>query len=160
MDSEVGLGTTFKIYLPRIDDLTKTRVRDAAREMVRGNETILLVEDEQSVREMALKLLKHIGYKVLCASNAGEALAQSQSHEGHIDLLMTDVVMPGINGRELAERPHRLRPEMKVLFTSGYTEDVIVLRSVLDANVSFIAKPYSLHAVAKKIREILHKEAR
>jgi two-component system, cell cycle sensor histidine kinase and response regulator CckA len=154
--SEVGQGTTFKIYLPRVEGLAKRLVKDKPEvDLVHGSETVLLVEDEASVRDLALIILKRLGYKVLHASNGGEAFMLLEKHPERIDLLMTDVVMPGINGRELAERLLKLHPEMKVLFTSGYTEDVIIHHGVIDENLNFIGKPYSMQALSRKIREIL-----
>ena len=154
--SEVGQGTTFKIYLPRVEEQAERLVNKApGLELARGDETILLVEDEESVRDVALTILERLGYRVLSAANGGEAFLLVEKYDGWIDLLMTDVVMPGMNGRELAERLLKIRPEMKVLFTSGYTENVIVHHGVVDENLNFIGKPYSLHALARKMREVL-----
>ncbi len=154
--SEVGSGTTFRIYLPRVEEEASKLVREVLpRQLQGGAETVLLVEDENIVRDMCARALDELGYKVLQASNGEDAIALSQGYGGRIDLLMTDVVMPGMNGGELAKQliPHR--PGMKVLFTSGYTEDVIVHHGVLDDEVSFLGKPYSPSALAKKIREVL-----
>ncbi len=158
--SEAGLGTTFRIYLPRVEPAPEKSVAETIpMEMARGRETLLLVEDEASVRELARAMLGRLGYLVLQASDGAEALRLAEEHDGRIDLLMTDVVMPGMNGRELAERLQAVHPEMKVLLTSGYTEDVIVHHGVLDGNLSFISKPYSLHSLSAKIREILGRQA-
>jgi two-component system, cell cycle sensor histidine kinase and response regulator CckA len=157
--SEVGRGTTFKIYLPRVEGRAEPIIVDKpALELPRGNETILLVEDDEGVRGMALEILEHLGYTVMSAANGGEAFMLVEKCGGPIDLLMTDVVMPGMNGRELAERLLGLKPGMRVLFTSGYTENVIVHHGVVDENLNFIGKPYSLNALAKKIREVLDAE--
>jgi two-component system cell cycle sensor histidine kinase/response regulator CckA len=154
--SEVGRGTTFKIYLPRVEGQAEQLAMERPDlDLTHGDETILLVEDDGGVRDMALEILEHLGYTVMSAANGGEAFLLVERYGGHIDLLMTDVVMPGMNGRELAERLLRLKPEMKVLFTSGYTENVIVHHGVVDKNLNFIGKPYSLNALAKKIREVL-----
>jgi PAS domain S-box-containing protein len=154
--SEIGKGTTFKIYLPRVEEqpikLTKAK---SALNIPRGSETVLLVEDEDSVRELARIVLTKLGYTVLPASNASEALLLAEDRSRRIDLLMTDVVMPGMNGRELAEKLLHLRPELKVLFSSGYTENVIAHHGVVDEHVAFIGKPYSVQALAAKIREVL-----
>ena len=154
--SEVGAGTTFKIYLPKIekpaDKLAKGK---SSPNLVQGNETVLIVEDEASVRDLALRMLKRLGYKVLHASNGGEAFMLVEKSAERIDLLMSDVVMPGMNGRELAKRLLKLHPEMKVLFTSGYTENVIVHHGILEEKLNFIGKPYSIQALARKIREVL-----
>jgi PAS domain S-box-containing protein len=154
--SEVGLGTTFKIYLPRVQEQAEKLVRRESTEtFLGGNETVLLVEDEESVRDLALMFLKQLGYRALHASNGGEAFMMMEKHAGTIDLLITDVVMPGMNGRELAERLVKLQPGMKVLFTSGYTEDVIVHHGVVEKHLNFIGKPYSLHTLSGKIRAVL-----
>jgi two-component system, cell cycle sensor histidine kinase and response regulator CckA len=154
--SEVGLGTTIKIYLPRIEKQAKKLTQnDVSLDLVSSGETILLVEDEASVRELALVMLKRLGYKAFPASNAEEAFRIQKEYPGRIDLLMTDVVMPGMNGRELSERLLPLQPEMKVLFTSGYTEDVVVHHGIVDQSINFISKPYSMQALARKIREVL-----
>ena len=156
--SEVGSGTTFRIYLPRVEGEASKLVReDPPQKLPGGTETVLLVEDEDIVRRMCARALDELGYKVLQASNGEEAIALSKGYGGRIDLLMTDVVMPGMNGGELAKRLILHRPGMKVLFTSGYTEDVIVHHGVLDDEVSFLGKPYSPSALAKKIREVLDK---
>lgn len=154
--SEVGTGTTFKIYLPRIEKQAEKISREnPSLALAHDNETVLVVEDNDSVRELATIMLKRLGYKVLQASNGEEAFLSAEKYKGKIDLLMTDVVMPEMNGRELAERMHAFQPGVKVLFTSGYTEDVIVHHGVLEGDLQFIAKPYSLSALAQKIREIL-----
>ena len=153
--SEVGRGTTFKIYLPRVEERAERLVKETPDlELARGEETILLVEDDEGVRDVALSILEHLGYRVLTAANGGEAFLLVERFAKRIDLLMTDVVMPGMNGRELAERLLKLKPEMKVLFTSGYTENVIVHHGVVDKNLNFIGKPYTLQALARKLREV------
>ncbi len=154
--SEVGKGTTFKLYLPRVYQPREEFERKAAgAEMPRGSETILIVEDEPMVREPVRNTLSRLGYYVLVASNGPEALSVAQEHSGKIDLLLTDVVMPGMNGRELADKLRESRPATKVLFTSGYTENVIVHQGVLDPDVNFISKPHTPPALARKIREVL-----
>ena len=116
---------------------------------------MLVVEDEEMVRNLAVKLLDRRGYKVLAAGSAGDALIIADQHEGQIHLLLTDVVMPHMNGRELAEKLTRRRAEMKVLFTSGYSDDVIAHHGVLDKGVHLVAKPYSLDTLAARVREVL-----
>ncbi len=154
--SEVGHGTSFKIYLPRTDEVAGSLAVEApSLDLPGGSETLLVVEDEDSVRQVAVHALQRLGYQVLPAATGGEALALLQRRPGRIDLLMTDVVMPGMNGRELAARLGKLHPEMKVLFTSGYAENVIVHHGVLEAELNFVGKPYSLHTLARKIREVL-----
>jgi CheY-like chemotaxis protein len=124
-------------------------------DLPRGHETILLVEDESSVRELATAMLKRQGYHVLTAANGDDALALAAQRPGHIDLLLTDVVMPGMNGRELSERLLQLRPGLAVLFASGYTEDTILRHGVLSETTHFLAKPYTLPAIANKVRQVL-----
>ncbi len=154
--SEVGIGTTIRIYLPRVEEeAVKSEKDDRPTDLPGGTETILVVEDEDSVRDLCVQILKRLGYKVLQAPNGAEAIAVAQGYVERIDLLLTDVVMPGMNGRELATQlvPHH--PEIKVLFTSGYTDNVIVRHGVLDKGVSFIGKPYTPLALARKVRKVL-----
>jgi len=156
--SEIGTGTTFKIYLPRVEEEASKLVGEVLpQKLWGGTETVLLVEDDDLVRGLAVRVLEESGYKVLQASNGEAAITLSRGYGGRIDLLMTDVVMPGMNGGELAKQLILHRPEMKVLFTSGYTEDVIVHHGVLDDSVSFLGKPYSPSLLARKIREVLDK---
>ena len=121
----------------------------------RGTETILLVEDEPLALELAQCTLQQLGYEVLACACADDALAELAEHERHIDLLLTDVVMPRINGKELAERLAPLQPDMKVLYTSGYGESIIATHGILDAEVNFIGKPYTPTALGHKVREVL-----
>ncbi|RJO66231.1 MAG: response regulator [Myxococcales bacterium] len=154
--SEENRGTTFKIYLPRAEEeREKPCSSPLPEEMPRGGETILLVEDERMVRELTTKILKQLGYDVLCAADGDEAIRTAEAHRGPIELLMTDVVMPGMNGRQLAGRLAKIRPEMKVLYASGYTENVIAHHGVVEETVNFLGKPYSIPALSKKIREVL-----
>jgi PAS domain S-box-containing protein len=153
--SELGRGTTFKVYLPRVDEQPE-HLRDGPKSRIpRGHETILLVEDEAMVRDLAAKLLKRQGYRVHAFANGAEALLAAGEMNDPIHLLITDVVMPGINGRALADNLVALRPTMKVLFTSGYTGDVIVYHGMLERGVEFVAKPYSLEQLAERVREVL-----
>ena len=154
--SELGRGTTFKIYLPRVEEaaaesLPERRIRPG----LGGRETILLVEDEESVRELIAEALRAQGYNLLIAANGQEALALAAPANCHIDLMITDVVMPNMGGRELANRLAQSRPQMRVLYLSGYTEDAIVHQGVLDPGTLFLQKPFSLDALAGKVREIL-----
>ncbi len=154
--SELGLGATFKIYLPRVDELPEAAVPTLSTSATAtGHEAILLVEDHEGVRAFARTLLRKLGYQVLSASNGKAARDLAQGHAGPIDLLITDVIMPGLNGRQLAMQLTEQRPDLRVLFTSGYAEDVVVHHGVLDPNVHFIGKPYSLASLSTKIRSIL-----
>ena len=130
---------------------------DLPAEPPRGSETVLLVEDEELVRDLGVRVLERLGYRVLQAADGHEAVALTRGYGERIDLLLTDVVMPGMHGRELADELAPIHPETKVLFTSGYTDDAIVHHGVLDEGVSFIGKPYSPSALAKKVRDVLDK---
>ncbi len=154
--SEVGMGTTFRVFLPRIREPAEQLSSVSARnELPRGSEVVLLVEDNASVRELSAAMLKRLGYRVLSAANGGEAFLMAEKRREPIDLLLTDVVMPGMNGRELAERLQKEHPEMRVLFTSGYTEDMIVRHGVIDEVVRYLAKPFSMQALALQVRRVL-----
>ncbi len=154
--SEPGEGTSFQICLPRMSAEEGIAAEAAAPpRMEGGNETILLVEDQGELRNLASKVLKFNGYRVLEASSGEEALEVQARHSGAIQLLLTDVIMPGITGKELAGKLHPVRPEMKVLFMSGYTEDVIAHHGVLEEGVAFLAKPFTPKMLAAKVREVL-----
>jgi len=156
--SEVGKGATFKLYFPAVSEPASIPAGadvSAARDM--GHETILLVEDDQGVRDLTARMLKLLGYTVLTAGSAAEALALAKSHEGPIELLLTDVVMPGMGGPRLAGELRRWRPEIMVIYVSGYTETTVSDHGVLDAGVEFLAKPFSREALARKLRESLSK---
>ena len=156
VSSTIGVGTTFTILIPTVATEVDTRTvsRDAAQVGVDGCETILLVEDEDSLRRMAARTLAKHGYAVLQAGNGVDALRVLDRHAGPVDLLITDVVMPGMDGRELAEHVREQQPLIRVLFTSGYTEDAIVRRGVEAESMSFLQKPYRPAALAKKAREV------
>jgi two-component system cell cycle sensor histidine kinase/response regulator CckA len=154
--SEEGRGTQFKIHLPRIEEKAEEPVRESTDgEIPTGNQTILVVEDNDNVRTWVVKALQNLHYKVLSPPTVSEVPDFVAKYRGRIDLLMTDVVMPGVTGPELAGRLHALHPEMKILFTSGYTHDVIAHHGVVEENLNFIAKPYSIRTLAAKIKEVL-----
>jgi two-component system cell cycle sensor histidine kinase/response regulator CckA len=155
--SEPGQGTSFKIYLPRVVDApAPARAAEDAPVSLRGSETILLVEDDEMVRTLTRRLLEANGHTVLLASRGDAALELARSHEARIDLLITDVVMPGMSGRDLADRVQTLLPGIKVLYLSGYTDDAIVRHGVLEPGVAFLQKPFTADTLARKVREVLH----
>jgi PAS domain S-box-containing protein len=160
VDSETWKGTTFRIYLPRFaGEIPKTapeRPAERPAELPRGRgETILLVEDEQAVLSMAKSMLESLGYSALPCATPDGAISTVEAHPGKIDLLMTDVVMPGMNGKELADRLRAIRPGMKCIFMSGYTADVIANRGVLNEGVDFLQKPFLVKDLASRLREVL-----
>ncbi len=154
--SELGRGTSFKIYLPRVDEEVTTIERALpGSKKTQGSETIILVEDETTIRSLMRTILQGRGYTVLEACHGPEALQISQSHRGPIDLMVADVVMPQMSVREFTQRMAELRPETKVLFASGYSDDAIVRHGVLEEGVNFIQKPFSVAGLTKKVREVL-----
>ena len=154
--SEPGKGATFKIYFPRVNEpLDGLREKVSGDKLLRGRETILLVEDEEDLRKLAAIVLERQGYRVLSARNGDEALLICEQHKDLIHLMLTDVVMPGMNGRELAKRLESSHPEAKVLYMSGYTDHSIVMHGVLVEGVHYIQKPFTVDALAKKVREVL-----
>jgi CheY-like chemotaxis protein len=155
--SEVGRGTTFKIYLPRTDkglDAYKQTELDA--NLLRGYETVLLVEDADSLRKLAREVLETNGYTVLEAASGLEALRICGQSGIPIHLLLTDVVMPEMSGRELANQLAPLHPQMRVLYMSGYTDDTIVHHGVLEPGINFIQKPFTPDQLATRVREVLN----
>jgi signal transduction histidine kinase/ActR/RegA family two-component response regulator len=158
--SEPGQGTSFKIYFPRVMEeavqIDKKERPDTS--LLRGSETVLLVEDDPRVSEFSLGVLEELGYKVLYASTAEAALTVAHNYEGPIHLLLTDVILPGMNGRALADELKRVRPDIKILFASGYTENIIAHHGVLEEGLHFIGKPFTAFALSKKIREVLDRD--
>jgi two-component system cell cycle sensor histidine kinase/response regulator CckA len=156
VDSTPFLGTTFTIYLPRYDGPGEEARTEGPRDVApRGHETILLVEDELAILNLTKRMLEHHGYTVLAAGSPGEAIRLSEEHRDEIDLLMTDVIMPEMNGRALASSLLSANPLVKRLFMSGYTADVIARNGVLEQGVHFIQKPFSTSDVARKVRDAL-----
>ena len=157
--SEVGRGTTFKIYLPRVASIGEPAAQVAApveyRKVEPGTETILLVEDEANLRYLARQYLEKQGYKVIEAADGAVAMQIAVAHEAMIHLLLTDVIMPGMNGRELAQRIAEIRPNVKILYMSGYTENVIGHNGMLDAGIRLLQKPFNLRDLKSKVREVL-----
>jgi PAS domain S-box-containing protein len=154
--SEPGIGTTFTVYLPQAaTDVAQVRVEHTTPAVSRGNETILFVEDFKALRTLGVRILESAGYTVLAAANGTEALAIFEEHSGEIDLLLTDVLMPQMNGKELADQMLARRPDLRILFTSGYPAHTAIDEQLTEGRVAFIQKPYATHELATKIRSIL-----
>jgi two-component system cell cycle sensor histidine kinase/response regulator CckA len=149
-------GQRIWLPYPRIDEVSVDEKPEAARgKESNGSEMILLVEDQEAVRQLMKRILEVHGYQILEAGNSAEALDIARKYSGEIHLLLTDVVLPGINGKELSERLKALRPKLKVLFTSGYTADIIAHRGVPESGVPYISKPFTSDALAVRVREVL-----
>jgi two-component system, cell cycle sensor histidine kinase and response regulator CckA len=156
VESQRGRGTTFSVYLPRVEQPLEGREPSAGPlTTLRGSETLLLVEDEDVLRGLVRRVLERHGYTVLEASDGEEALALCEQHDGVIHLVVSDVVMPRMGGRELAERLSAVRPELQVLYVSGYTDDDVVRHGLLDPRMAYLQKPFTPEALARKIREVL-----
>ncbi len=154
--SEPGQGTTFKLYFPRVTETaTPPAASPVEADRAPSTETILVVEDEQAVRDLTVKILRKLGYTILAAASGGEAIEIAKTYRGPIALLLTDVVMPNMSGRQVADELAKLRPETKVLYLSGYTDNTVVHHGVLEDGVEFLPKPFSREALARKIREVL-----
>ena len=152
--TEPGHGTTFRVYLPRVlDEASEERVQE--QEPVGGHETVLVVEDEDGVRKMVHTALERSGYQVLVASSGPEALGIAAAHEGPIDLLITDMIMPRMNGGELAKRFEELRPTMALLFISGYAGNTLQSTGNLESQAAFLQKPFAPAALLSRVRELL-----
>jgi two-component system, cell cycle sensor histidine kinase and response regulator CckA len=160
LDSELGKGSRFEIYLPRVDEPLTPMRAPSVGPTAGGPETVLLVEDDEQVRALCRAILRRNGYEVLMASNAGEAFLIAEQHAGPIHLLLTDVVMPRMNGRQLAERLASSRPDMKVLFMTGYTDDTVVRQGVFDSDMALLQKPITPEALARRVRAVLDGTAR
>ena len=154
--SEIGKGTTFKIYLPSVEEeVAPQEKKPAAAALPRGTETVLLVEDEEGVRNLAKEYLESCGYKVLVAEDGNAAIELVSKHSGPIDLVMTDIVMPGISGSDLAKRVESLRPDIRVVYMSGYTDQAIIHHGILSSDVLLLQKPFTMSTLAHKLREAL-----
>jgi nitrogen-specific signal transduction histidine kinase len=157
--SEPEKGTTFKIYLPLVNEpLEEKKERVVKEASPRGNETILVVEDDEVVRKLAVRILREQGYRVLEASQGVDAFLICEEHKGPIHLLVTDVVMPKMSGRELAERITSIRQEVKVLYMSGYPDDTVAHHGILNEGMNYIQKPFTLEGLARKVRGVLDKK--
>lgn len=154
--SEVGRGTAFKVYLPRVDEVPQEYTRsEETDESLFGNDTVLVAEDDDRVRNLVREVLDHYGYHVLCAESGGAALEMAELYGDRIDLLLTDVVMPQMSGRSVSDQLCAMHPRLKVLYMSGYTDESIVHHGVLDPQTPFLQKPFSPQALVKKVREVL-----
>ena len=153
--SEPGQGTTFKIYLPRCLDIQVEKGEEISTKRLTGDETILVVEDEEQILDLCSQVLKRAGYNVLTANQPGEAVILTEKHEGQIHLLITDVVMPSMNGKELKERIQEIQPGIKALYMSGYTANIIAHRGVLAEGVEFLQKPFATKELTLKVRQLL-----
>jgi CheY-like chemotaxis protein len=154
--SEPGQGTTFKIYLPRSEDAVRAIQRDTIRiEDLRGTERVLLVEDEDPVREVSARLLKRAGYTVVDSKDGQRALDEFDRHHAAFDIVITDMAMPGMGGRELAQRLRSRSPDIPIVFMSGYTDDEELRSSLVDSRALFIEKPFTPELLLSKVREAL-----
>ncbi|MGB7575046.1 MAG: ATP-binding protein [Thermodesulfobacteriota bacterium] len=155
-----GKGTTFKIYLPRVNEpLEEIRKEVLKEELPRGNETILIVEDEEDVRKLAGKILEKQGYRILETFNGDDALVACKRRKSPIHLMLADIIMPGMSGSELAKLLKPLYPEIKILYMSGYTDNAVVRHGVLEKGVNYIQKPFTMEGLARKVREVLDKDS-
>ena len=151
-----GKGTTFKIYLPKVkEDVELEEKERTSVDDLNGSESVFIVEDDDRLRNLTRTILERYGYSVLEAENGEDALKFSEEYEGRIDLMLTDVVMPKMSGKELAERLQSLRPEIKVIYMSGYTGNAIVHHGILPPWLNFLEKPFTPECLARKIREVL-----
>ena len=156
--SEPGLGTTFRIYLPRLKDEVSVKAETKEKPTsLAGNETVIIVEDEETVLSLAEAILEKYGYRVITSRTPDEACRLVGTYQGEIDLLLTDVIMPTMNGKELSDRIQKLNPSIKTLFMSGYTADIIAHQTLLEDGINFIQKPFSVNSLVSKVREVLDK---
>jgi CheY-like chemotaxis protein len=156
--SEPGQGTTFKIYLPQVDEaLEELKERVEVKEVPRGTETILIVEDEEDVLKLAERILSRQGYTVLQTPSTSKALKICKERKDPLHLILTDVVMPQMSGRELIERCRETRQDFKILYMSGYTDNAITHHGVLEKGMNYLQKPFTVDGLARKVREVLDK---
>lgn len=161
VESRLGEGSTFHVYLPEMRDSESVAEREEVPTAeIGGRETVLLVEDEEMIRRLLKRTLEQLGYTVLVAAQGGDALLTAERHDGRIDLLVTDVVMPQMSGIELAERLKTIRPEMQILYVSGYNEEMVADQGLVHADMSFLQKPFTKDAIGRKVREVLEIPAR
>jgi len=153
--SEPGQGTTIRVHFPRVQDEAEDLVEKVAEGSLGGTETVLVVEDEEQILVLSKRILEQFGYRVLTARTPGDACRLVEEQEGDIHLLLTDVILPGMNGKELKERIETMRPGIKTVFMSGYTANAIARRGILEKGVAFLQKPFSLASLARKVRQVL-----
>jgi CheY-like chemotaxis protein len=156
VESEVGKGSVFRIYLPLVEGVMEDQ-KEEEQGAWGGKETVLVVEDEENVRRLAAEVLEGQGYEVLEASGGEEALGMVEEYEGRIDLLLTDVVMPGMSGRELGKRVEGIYPGVRVLYMSGYIDEEIGSWRISEEEMNYVQKPFTIDALARKVREVLDK---
>ena len=154
-DSKLGVGSSFHVYLPLVESEANKEKKSAAGEASAGKETILLVEDDADLRDLSRRVLTMNGYRVLPAAHGRDALRVAGEHSGSIELMVTDVIMPGMSGRDVADKLHESRPQIKVLYVSGYTDNIIAERGILEPGMAFLQKPFSPGHLAAKVREVL-----
>jgi hypothetical protein len=155
VESTVNVGTTFRVYLPRVEEAPQTQSDKATAPALRGTEIVLLVEDEDAVRQVTKLILERYGYTVLEASDGPEGVEISRNYKGTIHLVLTDLMMPNLSGQQLVNAVAASRPSIRVLFMSGYTDDVLVHQGVESSTADFLHKPFTPEALAKKVREVL-----
>jgi CheY-like chemotaxis protein len=155
VDSEIGVGSTFTIYLPQVNEAVSEPETAIVHESLRGDETVLLVEDDETVRNLVLRYLENHGYTVLCAESSVEALRLAAAHSGRIDLLITDIVLPKIDGHELAGQLAETRPEIAVIYMSGFPDEVLKRHGVDAGDLMLIQKPFSQQQLLSEMRRVL-----
>ena len=154
VDSEVGRGTTFRIFLPRAAEVAVSK-HSSTGVPTRGTETILVVDDEAELRHLARRILESAGYTVLIAANGEEAVLALNRCSDPVHLMITDIVMPGMSGRKLADLLRRTRQNIKVIYMSGYTDDVVVRSGMLDEGMAFVSKPFTVAELIRRVRDVL-----
>lgn len=157
--SEPGQGTAFRVYLPRVEKAAERAEPEAAvGESLQGQETVLVVEDEEMIRRLVRESLETYGYNILEAASGGEAIVICEQHHDEIALVVTDVIMPRMNGPELVERIRVFVPDMQVLYMSGYLDDIILDLGIFESDTAFLQKPFTLESLARKVRQVLDRK--
>ena len=159
--SEIDIGTIFKIYLPRVyseKEIITSQYQSEKKEVQHGSETILYVEDNDSVRKTIEKSLIQFGYQVISCANGKIALQEFKNQQGRFDLLITDVIMPEMGGEELVSKIQEIDPKIKIIYTSGYTDDFITTQGIINSKCHFLSKPFTLKSIGEKVRSVLEEE--